>query len=369
MATYVGRLDEITLGYAQAGLNYLMALYSAKEPVTLMPVSRTLNWSTLPKWCQPLATWTGQVGVARDVGFLHHTPDTLTAMPQMAKVNLGLTTLETSEVPHWIIKDLNSSDIPALVVPSQFNKKQFEDSGYTKPIHVVPHTIGSWWWTDPVPPQIPADRPFTFYYVGGWNNRKNPETALRAYLQAFPEPSDNVVFAIKLTGGKNLESYIAGLIEEVTGKPTRDDIWIWAEQWGEEQVRWLHHFGDVFVSTHRGEGFALGPFMAKLIGNPVIATNWSAPIEYLAAEQGDILLPYEMVPVQGMDQQHHHFRISKQQSLMWAEPSVEECTQAMLKLYQAGRGPKTFEGIEGFREKYEWHTIGNDLKVILDKYR
>jgi glycosyltransferase involved in cell wall biosynthesis len=290
-------------------------------------------------------------------------------MPQMAKINLGLTTLETSEVPHWIIKDLNEADIPALVVPSEFNKKQFEDSGYEKPIYVVPHTIGSWWWTDPIPSQIPEDRPFTFYYVGGWNNRKNPETALRAYLQAFPEPQENVVFALKLTGGKNLESYISRLIEDITGKPSRDDIWVWAEQWGEEQVRWLHYFGDVFVSTHRGEGFALGPFMAKLIGNPVIGTNWSAPIEYLSETQGDVLLPYEMVPVQGMDQQHHHFRISKTQKLMWAEPSVDACAKAMLDMVARGRQTKKFDGIEEFRNRYEWHTVGNELKLILDKYR
>jgi glycosyltransferase involved in cell wall biosynthesis len=369
MTAYVGRLEDVSLGYVQAGLNYLMALYSVEEPLTLMPLSKMLNWRLLPKWTDPLSYWTGQVGVSRRVGILHHTPDTLTSMPQMAEVNLGLTTLETNEVPKWIIEDLNESSIPALIVPSEFNKQEFLVSGYEKPIHVVPHTVGAWWWNDPIPKEIPNDRPFTFYYVGGWNNRKNPETALRAYLKAFPTPQENVAFALKLTGGKNLEAYISQIIKEETKQSSRDDIWVWAESWSEDQIRWLHHFGDVFVSTHRGEGFGLGPLMAKLVGNRCIATNWSAPIEYLSSIQGDALLPYEMVQVEGMDQQQHHFRVSKKQKLLWADPSVEACASAMLDMVKQGRLNRTFDGIDEFRLKYEWHNIGTELKNILDIYR
>ena len=369
MTAYVGRLDEPSLGYVQAGLNYLMALYTVQEPLTLMPLSQVLNWRQLPQWTDPLSYWTGKVGVPRDVAILHHTPDTLSAMPRFGKTCLGLTTLETNEVPKWIINDLNESDIPALIVPSQFNKDEFENSGYTKPVHVVPHTVGRWWWDSKLPPDIPADRPFTFYYVGGWNNRKNPETALRAYLQAFPKPQDSVAFALKLTGGKSLEAYINQIIKEMTGSSQRDDIWVWTESWSEDQIRWIHHYGDVFVSTHRGEGFGLGLLMAKLIGNRVIATNWSAPVEYLSDKQGDYLLPYDMIQIEGVDQQHHHFRVSKKQKLMWADPHVEACAAAMKAAARAGRMARGFEGIDAFRNKYEWQNIGLELQQVLDKYR
>jgi glycosyltransferase involved in cell wall biosynthesis len=369
MSAYTGRLDDVTLGYAQAGLNYLMALYTVGEPLTLMPLTKVLNWRSLPSWTDPLSYWTGKVGVPRDVGILHHTPDTLTAMPRVAKTSIGLTTLETNEVPRWIINDLNESDIPALIVPSEFNKIEFESSGYTKPIHVVPHTVGKWWWEKDQSFNIPKDRPFTFYYVGGWNNRKNPETALRAYLHAFPEPQENVAFALKITGGKSLETYIGQIIKEYTGKNDRDDIWVWTESWSEEQIRWIHEYGDVYVSTHRGEGFGLGLLLAKLTGNRVISTNWSAPIEFLSESQGDMLLDYELIQIEGVDQQHHHFRTSKKQKLMWADPSTEACVEAMRKAVQLGRQPKGFDGISEFRNKYEWHNIGTELKQVLDKYR
>lgn len=369
MTSYIGRLDDPTLGYAQAGLNYLMAMYTVQEPLTLMPVSKVLNWRLLPSWTDPLSTWTGKIGVPRDVGILHHTPDTLTSMPRFATTSLGLTTLETNEVPRWIINDLNESDIPALIVPSEFNKNEFEISGYTKPIHVVPHAIGKWWWENPTPPQIPVDRPFTFYYVGGWNNRKNPESALRAYLQAFPTPQENVAFALKLTGGKSLDSYISQIIKEITGVSQRDDIWVWSETWGEDQIRWLHYFGDAYVSTHRGEGFGLGLLMAKLVGNRVISTNWSAPTEFLTESQGDVLLPYEMIQIEGVDQQHHHFRVSKKQKLMWADPNVDACAEAMKVMAAKGRVNKGFNGLSEFRTKYEWHNIGLQLQQVLDKYR
>lgn len=367
MATFVGQLDNMSIGYAQAGLNYLMALYSVQEPIWLMPVTGMTNWRLLPKWADPLSYWTGKTGTPTNVGFLHHTPDTLTSLPMAAQVNIGITTLETSRVPRWIIEDLNDSHIPCLVVPSQFNKEQFEKSGYEKEIHVVPHTIGKWWWETKV--ALEKDRPFTFYYVGGWNNRKNPESVLKAYLKAFPTQQEDAALALKITGGKSVENYIAQIIKEYTGKASRDDIWIWVEQWGEGQVQWLHNFGDVFVSAHRGEGFGLGPFQAKLLGNECIATGWSAPIEYLSEQTNDILLPYELVPVEGMDQGQHHFRTSRSQKLMWAEPNEDALVSAMLQKYKEGRKQKTFDGIDEFRNKYEWSTIGNMLKDVLDKYR
>ena len=370
MATFVSRLDDITYGYVQASLNYLMALGTVKEPLSVMPLSQMVNWQQMPKWTSPLAYWTGQVGVPRDVGFLHQTPDALPMMPRLSEKSIGITTLETSAVPTWIISALNDAKfIESLVVPSEFNKKTFSESGYEKPIYVVPHTIGDWWWKAPTPPQIEDDRPFTFYYVGGWNNRKNPETILRAYLKAFPTPQDNVALALKITGGANIQSYIAQILKEEIGQPSRDDIWVWVEKWGEDQVRWLHHYGDVFVSTHRGEGFALGPLMAKLVGNSVIATNWSAPIEYLAENKGDILLPYQLVEVNGMDQQHHHFRVTKDQELLWAEPDIEACAKAMLEKASAGRQNKSFDGLDTMRNRYGWEFVGNELKNILDKYR
>jgi len=370
MATFVSRLDDVSLGYCQAGLNYIMSLGTAKEPLALMPLGQIVNWQSMPKWTSPISYWSGQTGVPRDVGFLHHTPDTLTLMPRMSEISIGITTIEVPVIPEWIIDTLNSADyLNALVVPSEFNKKAFEESGYKKPVSVVPHAIGPWWWNDPKPANIPEDRPFTFYYVGGWNNRKNPESLLKAYLKAFPEPQENVALALKITGGVPIYSYISQIIKSITGSPERDDIWVWVEKWSEDQVRWLHHYGDVFVSTHRGEGFALGPFQAKMTGNTCISTNWSAPTEYLSEERGDILLPYELIKVEGMDQNQHHFRSTNDERLLWADVDVDACAKAMLEKVSQGRQQKSFTGISEMRQYYSWENIGAELKNILDKYR
>jgi hypothetical protein len=41
----------------------------------------------------------------------------------------------------------------------------------------------------------------------------------------------------------------------------------------------------------------------------------------------------------------------------------------MLDMVKQGRLNRTFDGIDEFRLKYEWHNIGNELKNILDIYR
>ena len=62
-------------------------------------------------------------------------------------------------------------------------------------------------------------------------------------------------------------------------------------------------------------------------------------------------------------------RTSKKQKLMWADPSTDACVESMRKAVQIGRQQKGFDGINEFRNKYEWHNIGSELKQVLDKYR
>lgn len=73
---------------------------------------------------------------------------------------------------------------------------------------------------------------------------------------------------------------------------------------------------DVYLSLHRAEGFGLTIKEALEAGVPTIATNWSAPAEYLNDYDHAFPLPFRMTPYRDM---LRHYRSD---GLSWAEADV-----------------------------------------------
>lgn len=358
MSIYVGDLSNISSGYSQAGLNYLMSLYSIGHRFSLFQLGSFVNWRLTPFWSLPLSTWTGELNIPRDVAILHQTPDLISSMPRPSEKSIGITTLETSSVPNWIIESINNSRIDHIVFPSKFNLDAFEESGLKKECSVIPHSIGDWWWKDDQYSIADENRPFTFIYSGSWNTRKNPEMVLKSYLKAFPKESDDRCLMFKCVSGASLDSYFNDLIKG------RKDIFLYNEVFNELQMKWFFSQGDCFVSAHKGEGFGLGLMQAKLLGKTVIYTNYSAPTEFCSIDHGDYPVDYIISDVNGMDEKHHHFRGSE--NLKWAEPIEESLISAMTSAYTRGRFYPSFD-IDLYRNKYSWETIGRELDSCIKK--
>jgi glycosyltransferase involved in cell wall biosynthesis len=81
---------------------------------------------------------------------------------------------------------------------------------------------------------------------------------------------------------------------------------------------------DVFISLHRSEGFGLNLAECMALGKPIIATNWSAnvdymnpenscPVNYTLVELAETIGPYEKGQV-------------------WAEPSIEHAAEYLVAL-------------------------------------
>jgi hypothetical protein len=220
----------------------------------------------VPLWAHAIRSQTNSP--KRSPIIMHGDPTTISALRVGGAPRLLLTVFETTKLPKRIIDDLLAAT-DGIITASEFNRQGLVDSGYTKPVHVVPHTEGRWWWEN-APARTITDR-FVFTYVGTMNPRKNALGALAAYKAAFPEESKDTAFVLK-TFATN-EDQIAGLEAASEG---RSDIWIWNDLWKESKIQWLHANTDVFVSAHCGEGWGVGPFKSKLLGKRVIYTDFSA---------------------------------------------------------------------------------------------
>lgn len=369
---YVTQLLAPHVGYTQAALQYLMALHTAGyRDFHLTPVGQGVSWSAMPTWTAPLATIRPATDTSFDLAIIHHTPDAVTS-PQLrrgVRRNVALTVTETDRVPGHVATALNQLD--AVIVPTWWNRDVLLESGVTVPIYVLPHTQGAYWWAGAAP--LAQSQPYVFYYVGAWNKRKNPEGVLRAYLRAFPRPSSEVALAMKLSGNEAVRGLIAAIIEREGSSPDRlkQDIWVYSSLadggglWDDRKLSWFHDLGGCYVSAHRGEGFGLGSFQAALRGRPVIYTDWSAPIEYLSLEAGDIPVPARLVEVGDLGGSNPYFT-DLAQPLRWAEPDMAALIAAMRKAARERRvrGPRA---VESMRENYSWEAIGPRFVELIER--
>lgn len=372
---YVTNIDDPSVGYTYAALNYAMALKAGGVSPRMVSLMTGIHWPSMPAWCQPLADRPPPEEGFDDLALLHHTPDNI-IQPQMKrgrKYNVGLTVVETDCVPSWLGAELSKLD--AVIVPSWWQRQVFRESGVLErvPLIVAPHAMGPWWWEPMVGDDNP--RPLTFYYVGNWTRRKNPRAVVQAYVRAFPKPTGETRLLLKLSRSSSMKVLLPPLLEEEGQSPDRldQDIQVIAENWKESTVRWFHGQGDVYVSLHRGEGWGYGLFQAALLGKPVIYTNWSAPTEFLHQEFGDFPITYKMTPVTDNEQEIPYLVATGNRQLQRAEPSVDHAVEVMRQIAKAGRPTRDPECVAGQRLEYSWNGVGaelvRDLKTVFPGVR
>lgn len=349
--------DNLSVGYMQAALNYLKALQTQNIDFTIRPLGRGISWRQAPFWAEECGDYFIDCKMDSTVNLVQLTPSQLCEAPvsDTAK-NIAFTTFETTRLPKWIVRILQSKFM-GIIVPSEFNKRALIESGLEIPIEVVEHALGDWWYDaenlDTVPDK---DDSYVFGYVGAWNRRKNPEAVLRAYLEAFPEDNGKTNLLLKVPSLKGLKS----LLEHLRGD--REDIWVYSEIWSEKQMLWAFNLIDCFVSAHRGEGFGLGLAQAAALGKPVIYTDYSAPREWLSRENGHLPIPCEVQKTEGaVTENDLHF---KGETLLWAEPSHNALVAA---LRHAQKAKPTTHGAEALQERLSWPTVGAKLISAIER--
>ncbi len=192
-----------------------------------------------------------------------------------------------------------------------------------KPVHIVPHAVP----LNDIDQRsarealnLPLDRLIflTTFDTSSFPDRKNPEAAVRAMMDAFQADTDSApLFVVKLHG-----SYRPARFTE-TLRRMHDNplIKVIDETLSDEAMRNLQAACDCFISLHRSEGFGFNMAECMAAGRPVIATDFSGNRDFMKKENS-LPIPYSARPV-GPDE------YIEGRGQWWAEPDHDAAVEAI----------------------------------------
>jgi len=342
-----------TSGYAAAAYGYIRGLMDRNIPLTWTPMIPGASWGSAFGY-EP---FTGSsIGsrerdpvcnkpLSYDTVLIHLVPEYYPRWmaQEPGKRYIGYTTWETDRIPdHWP-EILNQLD--RVWVPSNWNKKVFEDGGVNVPIDVIPHILGPAPTLDsatahPLMSQIPPEN-YTFYSVNVWSRRKALWLLLEAYWSTFQadEPVSLVLktsrndgtsrFCNKrypLSGLARTSRSYRKLARKFPNKPST--ILIAEENTPQPMINMLHHRCDCYASLSRAEGWGLGAFDAIAAGNPVIMTGFGGQTDFLPKEHAG-LVGYNLIPVtDSMNKK------SYSPDQRWGNPDIRQAGRLMRSAFE-----------------------------------
>jgi glycosyltransferase involved in cell wall biosynthesis len=289
-------------GYGRAGAELAMSLLAAGIDLEICPIDTVTPEEARTAFAPhhaPLAHLVSRSETATsaaDAVIVHTLPSDCAKVVELAKIHseclIAYTTWEAiSPIPEDMVVSLTST-FHQIWVPSRVTARAFMPAqervildGY---LRVVPHAF-----SDATlearrarPVELPEDRPYRFYYIGGWNGRKNPSGVIRAFAKAF-EPSDDVELVLHCPSVPK-DTLIAALASTGLGIDEMATI-AWSQRpRTDEEVLALHTQGDCFVSASRGEAWNLPAFDAMLAGRHVICPGGQGSDEFLRETSADL---------------------------------------------------------------------------------
>jgi glycosyltransferase involved in cell wall biosynthesis len=134
---------------------------------------------------------------------------------------------------------------------------------------------------------------FTFYFIGAWTRRKNPEGLIRAYVHAFKR-SDDVELLLHCPGVTQhqiLASIAATGVDPHGGDLPR--IRYHGNYVADRMLEQIHQGADCFVTATRGEAWNLPAFEAVLANRHVIATSECGHDGFLEGTSADVVRAWD----------------------------------------------------------------------------
>ena len=159
------------------------------------------------------------------------------------------------------------------------------------------------------------------YDFHSYQYRKNPQAALAAFrLAAGSNP--NTALVVKTINSQHHADARAELQSSVADLPNV----IFIDDFLTRQQTWdLQSCCDVLISLHRAEGFGLAPAEMMYLGKPVVATGWSANMDFMTAENS--------IPVRYQLKRLEEAVGVYPAGQYWAEADVEHAAEGLSQLF------------------------------------
>jgi glycosyltransferase involved in cell wall biosynthesis len=165
---------------------------------------------------------------------------------------------------------------------------------------------------------------FFMYDVRSAHSRKNPEAVIKAFRMAAENRPDCILL-MKINNTESWPESESRLRKLAEGCNT---IHFMHKKLSSEDMQNLMARVDIIISLHRSEGFGLLMAEGMAAGKPVIATGWSANMDFMTVESS-ILIDYTLIPV--VDDQRGYDGYNA----VWAEPNVHQAAEALRLLIES----------------------------------
>lgn len=162
--------------------------------------------------------------------------------------------------------------------------------------------------------------------------RKNPEAAIAAFLEAFPEGDGRAHLVIKAHNARLLPEAQERMAQLERLVAQHDNLHLFTERIAHEDLPAFHASFDALISLHRSEGLGLILMEMMAQGKPVVATNWSGNLDFCTAENS-VLVGFDFVPVEAVHPLYQP-AIAEHPNLQWAEPRIDEAATALRQLVE-----------------------------------
>jgi len=352
--TYYGYVFDAS-GYGRAARAYIHALERAGVAL------RVVDIGSHPRQIEDelVASLVAPPGDS-DLRLFHGIPSQWARLAFPHRNAIAMTVWETDTLPGQWRNALNHS--LDVWVPSRFNALCFERS-LERPVFRLPHPVHDPDTKDECGPAqmntllgiAPED--YVFYSIFEWQQRKNPEGLLEAFMRAFPTPQGPVLVLKSNPGAAASAKQAIETLRRSTGAHSR--VLLRCEAWTDAEIRALHDRGNCYVSLHLGEGWGYPLFDAASRGTPVISTAYSGPLDFLrpdypglvACDATSVRQPY--VYYNGL--------------MKWATPRLEDAVTRLRWAYTCdGEARREAQRTrESILQEYSLDAIGNAAKLRL----
>lgn len=291
-------------GWAQAAIDYILAMDSVGIDVVCRPVKLNNNQPVLPPRILELER---KSSAGCDIVIQNVLPHQMDFNGRFKK-NIGMYCTETSHFPActWVNR-INNMD-EAWVFNRQ-SEEASRRSGINIPIKVIPAATDISRFQRAYQPLdilkgFKDNGDFIFYTVGEYVRRKNLSALVKAFHLEF-EPSEGVQLAIKASKPgmspeecyKHIEADCQkvkdGLKLRKGGQDAHKQEIIITDRLSEHGIMRLHAGGDCFVMPSYGEAWCIPAFDAMAMGKTPIVTACTGFLDYIDGSCGWLVNGYE----------------------------------------------------------------------------
>jgi glycosyltransferase involved in cell wall biosynthesis len=347
-------------GFGTASRSYIHAFDRASIPMSV------IDMDIQKKIAVPDAFVSSRLNRPIDpvVHLCHATPCEIEPMKPYFPKLVVLTTWETDTLPQRFVNTLNK--VREVWVPCSFNLNTFSRQ-LTTPVFQIPHPVRtrrpSCFTRAQINRHLGLDEnSFVFLTSGSWQERKNLAGVIEAFLRAFPDDPNAILF-IKTFFHFTRDRLVREQVSAAIARANPADpcsaiarIKICSEFLPEEYVTALAQRANCHVSLHCGEGWCYPLFDAACDGTPVISTAYSGPMDYLDPRYHH-LVRYDLVPA-AREEQVMRFGFSP--DMTWAAPDTLDAARQMREVYDH-RQQATEQAAEGallLKQKFAPEAIG-----------